>query len=196
MSAKQEPTSVRSSSEISKHSMKTATAEASQPDPVDPEIPVSGAAKPADDGPVNASKDDSQYPSLKKTIPIMLSLYLAVFLVALDRLIISTAIPKITDEFHDVGDVGWFASSYLLTQAAFQLVMGRLSTFYSPKWVFLVSILIFEIGSTICGAAPNSTAFIIGRAVAGLGSAGIFSGAIIIIVVSSTMLLVSEDFDY
>lgn len=176
--------------------MKTATAEASQPDPVDPEIPVSGAAKPADDGPVNASKDDSQYPSLKKTIPIMLSLYLAVFLVALDRLIISTAIPKITDEFHDVGDVGWFASSYLLTQAAFQLVMGRLSTFYSPKWVFLVSILIFEIGSTICGAAPNSTAFIIGRAVAGLGSAGIFSGAIIIIVVSSTMLLVSEDFDY
>ena len=63
--------------------------------------------------------------------------------------------------------------------------MGRLSTFYSPKWVFLASIVIFEIGSVICGAAPNSTAFILGRAVAGLGSAGIFSGTIIIIVVSA-----------
>jgi MFS family permease len=49
------------------------------------------------------------------------------------------------------------------------------------KWVFLTALGIFEIGSLICGAAPNSTALIIGRAVAGLGAAGIFSGAILII---------------
>jgi len=40
---------------------------------------------------------------------------------------------------------------------------------------------LFEIGSLICGVAPNSTALIVGRAVAGLGSAGIFSGAVLII---------------
>ena len=190
MSPTQDPTSVRSSSERSEHVMDAEKVASLQQGPVIPEVPISDAAKAVQDGPTNPHEDDSQYPGLKKTIPIMLSLYLAVFLVTLDRLIISTAIPKITDEFHDVGEVGWFASSYLLTQAAFQLLMGRLSTFYSPKWVFLASILIFEIGSTICGAAPNSTAFIIGRAVAGLGSAGIFSGAIVIIVVSTRTALI------
>lgn len=47
--------------------------------------------------------------------------------------------------------------------------------------MFLAAICFFELGSLICGAAPNSTALIIGRAIAGLGSAGIFSGAILII---------------
>ena len=69
----------------------------------------------------------------------------------------------------------------MLTGCSFQLLMGRIYTFYSPKKVFLVTIALFEIGSAICGAAPNSTVFIIGRAIAGSGSSGIISGAIIII---------------
>ena len=69
----------------------------------------------------------------------------------------------------------------MLTGCSFQLLMGRVYTFYNPKWVFLYSIGVFEVGSLICGAAPNSTAFIVGRAVAGTGSSGIFSGAIVII---------------
>ena len=40
---------------------------------------------------------------------------------------------------------------------------------------------VFEVGSAVCGAAPTSVALIVGRAIAGLGSAGIFSGAIVII---------------
>ena len=64
---------------------------------------------------------------------------------------------------------------------AFQLLFGRIYTFYSPKIVFISAIFLFEVGSAICGAAPNSKAFIIGRAVAGLGGAGAFSGAIVII---------------
>lgn len=48
--------------------------------------------------------------------------------------------------------------------------------------MFLTTIILFEIGSAVCGAAPTSTALIVGRAIAGLGSAGIFSGAIVIMV--------------
>lgn len=59
--------------------------------------------------------------------------------------------------------------------------MGRIYTFYNPKKVFLYSITIFEIGSAICGAAPNSIVFIVGRVIAGTGSLGIFSSAIVII---------------
>lgn len=49
------------------------------------------------------------------------------------------------------------------------------------KWGFLVAILIFEIGSLICAVAPSSTVLIVGRAIAGIGVAGIFSGAMVII---------------
>jgi MFS family permease len=62
------------------------------------------------------------------------------------------------------------------------LLFGKIYTFYSTKMVFLSAIGLFEIGSAICGAAPNSTAFIVGRAIAGLGSSGIFGGAIVIMV--------------
>lgn len=51
----------------------------------------------------------------------------------------------------------------------------------STKWTFISTILIFEVASAICGSAPNSIALIIGRAIAGIGSAGIFGGAFIII---------------
>ena len=99
-----------------------------------------------------------------------------------DRTIIATAVPRITDDFNSLGDVGWYASTYMITSCAFQLFFGRIYTFCSPRWVFLVATAIFEVGSALCGAAPNSTAFIVGRAIAGLSSAGMISGARIVIV--------------
>jgi MFS family permease len=61
------------------------------------------------------------------------------------------------------------------------LLFGKFYTFYSIKWVYLIAIGIFEVGSLVCGVAPTSTALIVGRAIAGLGCAGIFSGALVII---------------
>jgi MFS family permease len=98
-----------------------------------------------------------------------------------DNTIIATAIPRITDQFHALNDVGWYGSAYLLTTCSFQLIFGKLYTFYSIKYVYLAALFLFELGSLICGVAPSSTALILGRAVAGLGCAGIFSGAILII---------------
>lgn len=101
-----------------------------------------------------------------------------------DNTIIATAIPRITDHFHALNDVGWYGSAYLLTTCAFQLLFGKFYTFFSIKLVYLFSIFIFEVGSALCGAAPTSTALIIGRAIAGIGSAGIFCGALIIVAYS------------
>lgn len=58
--------------------------------------------------------------------------------------------------------------------------MGRVYKFYPAKPVFLIGILLFEIGSAICGAAPNSNSFIVGRAIAGTGTSGMFSGLMVI----------------
>lgn len=81
-------------------------------------------------------------------------------------------------------DVGWYGSAYLLTTAAFQLLFGKFYTFFSIKLVYLIAIGIFELGSLVCGVAPNSNALIVGRAIAGVGSAGVFSGALIIVAYS------------
>jgi EmrB/QacA subfamily drug resistance transporter len=111
----------------------------------------------------------------------LISLYIAIFLVALDRTIIGPAIPEITNKFRSIDDIGWYGSAYMLTSCGFILIYGRIYTFFSTKKVFLTSIILFEIGSAICGAAPSSLILIIGRAVAGFGSSGIFTGAILII---------------
>lgn len=55
-------------------------------------------------------------------------------------------------------------------------------TFFPAKWVFIATVVIFEIGSIVCAAAPNSPAFIVGRAISGIGSAGTFTGANLIFV--------------
>ncbi|KIW92327.1 uncharacterized protein Z519_07311 [Cladophialophora bantiana CBS 173.52] len=120
------------------------------------------------------------YPSMQKRVLIMMAVYLSVFLVTLDQNIISTAIPRITDEFHSIQDIGWYGSAYLLTMCSFQLLMGKVYKFYPVKPIFLTGIGLFEGGSAVCGSAPTSAAFIVGRAVAGLGASGMFSGMMVI----------------
>lgn len=122
--------------------------------------------------------DTTVYPSGMKLALIMVSIYVALFLVALDRLIISTAIPQITNDFQSAGDIGWYGTAYMLTLCSFQLVFGKIYQNFSVKTVFLCAILLFEVGSALCGAAPSSVAFIIGRALAGLGAGGIFAGTV------------------
>ncbi|RAO73548.1 uncharacterized protein BHQ10_009560 [Talaromyces amestolkiae] len=124
---------------------------------------------------------DPEYPGLLKAVLIVVSLFITVFLVALDQTIIGTAIPKITDQFHSVQDVGWYGSAYFLTSTALQPTYGRIYKILNVKWAFLAAIFVFELGSLICGVAPNSSTLIGGRAIAGCGVAGIFSGALIIL---------------
>jgi MFS family permease len=63
---------------------------------------------------------------------------------------------------------------------SFQLLMGKVYKYYPAKPIFLVGTIVFEVGSAVCGAAPTSKVFIVGRAIAGLGSSGMFSGAMVI----------------
>ncbi|EPS36467.1 hypothetical protein H072_10030 [Dactylellina haptotyla CBS 200.50] len=151
----------------------------------------SNQLKPVDESPIDEKNNElektqtiesmHEYPTAWKLTVISIALCLSVFCMALDNTIIATAIPKITDHFKSLDDVGWYGSAYLLTTCAFQLLFGKFYTFYSVKWVYLSALFIFEVGSIVCAAAPTSTALIIGRAIAGIGSAGIFAGALLIV---------------
>lgn len=123
----------------------------------------------------------NEYPTGLKLYLVILSLCLAVFLVALDQTIIAPALGAITGEYGSVKDIGWYGSSYLLTSTALQPLYGKIYRIFDIKYSFLGAVLIFELGSLASAAAPSSTVFIIGRAIAGMGSAGLFSGSIVIL---------------
>ena len=90
--------------------------------------------------------------------------------------IISTAIPAITSEFNSLSQSGWYGSVFFLTYASFQSVWGKAFKYFDLKYVFLVSIAVFEVGCLVCGVAPNSPALIVGRAIQGAGAGGILLG--------------------
>ncbi|KAH0421732.1 major facilitator superfamily transporter [Colletotrichum camelliae] len=121
------------------------------------------------------------YPSGPALTAISIGLFLAILCFGLDRSILATAIPKITSEFNSLPDVAWYGSAYLFTQCSFQLLFGKLYAEYSIKWIFLIGLAIFEVGSVVCAAAPSSVVLIVGRAVSGVGAAGLMTGALIII---------------
>lgn len=67
------------------------------------------------DGALAASEEE--YPKAARLFFILLALALSIFLVSLDMTIIATAIPRITDEFHSLNDVGWYGTAFFLTLA-------------------------------------------------------------------------------
>lgn len=98
-----------------------------------------------------------------------------------DRTIIGTAIPTITNEFNSFGDVAWYEAGFLLPLCVLQLTFGLVYRHYPAKWIICTLVFIFEIGSILCAAAPNSDALIVGRVIAGIGAGGINSGAFLLI---------------
>ena len=66
--------------------------------------------------------------------------------------------------------------------SSFRMAIGRVYTFFDIRLVFLSCIGLFELGSIVCGAAPDSTTLIVGRAIAVMGATGLFSGAVTIVV--------------
>ncbi|KAH8646477.1 efflux pump [Tricladium varicosporioides] len=130
--------------------------------------------------PKQQGDEASQYISGYKLTIMVTSIALSCFLMLLGTMIISMTIPRITDTFDSLLDIGWYASTYQFGSAAPQLLTGRIYTYFSTK-TYITFFGIFELGSLLCGAAVSSSMLIIGRAVAGFGAAGIIIGAITII---------------
>ncbi|KAI1384507.1 MFS general substrate transporter [Hypoxylon trugodes] len=129
----------------------------------------------------NHHENANEYVTGIKLTSIVASVALACFLMLLDTMVVSTAIPRITDTFNSLLDVRWDASAYQFGSAAPQPLTGKVYTHFNTKWSLLSFFAIFEIGSILYGAAVSSDMLIVGRAVAGFGAAGITNGAITII---------------
>ncbi|KAE8376659.1 major facilitator superfamily domain-containing protein [Aspergillus bertholletiae] len=109
---------------------------------------------------------------------VCVGLYLTAFLYGLDSTISADVQGPILASLGDLDLLPWLGTGFLLGSVATISLFGSLYTKVEVKWCYLGSILAFEVGSAICGAAPNMNAMAVGRVVAGVGGSGIYLGGI------------------
>lgn len=128
-----------------------------------------------------ASAEESKYATGIRLWAIMSSICLATLVAALDLGIVATAIPGITSDFHDLDDIGWYSGTIFITVGASSPIIGKLYKYFSGRWVYFGNIIVFLVGSSIAAPAPNSIVLIVGRAVQGVGVAGVLGGSVLMI---------------
>ncbi|CUS20152.1 LAQU0S01e00144g1_1 [Lachancea quebecensis] len=103
------------------------------------------------------------------------SLCVTLFLGALDIVICITLYDTIGQEFNDFANVGWLMAGYNLPNALFMLLWGRIASLVGLKCSLMASIVIFEAGSLMAGAANSMGVLIGARVISGFGGSGIES---------------------
>jgi EmrB/QacA subfamily drug resistance transporter len=98
---------------------------------------------------------------------------LALLLASLDQTIVSTALPTIVSDLGGLSHLSWVVTAYLLASTATTQVWGKLGDQYGRKYLFLGAIVIFLIGSALCGQARNMGELIAFRALQGVGGGGL-----------------------
>ncbi|KAI9012263.1 major facilitator superfamily domain-containing protein [Hyaloraphidium curvatum] len=132
-----------------------------------------------------AEKSEAAEPVKKNSgrslVLVLLSIALVMFLSSLDMTVLATSMPTIARELNDIQNLSWVATSYLLTSAAPMPLWGRLSDIFGRRQTLLALIALFIAASAICGAAPNMTVLIVGRALKGLGGGGMQSISFVLV---------------
>jgi len=119
--------------------------------------------------------EEHQEKSHQEIMVIMGALMLAMLLAALDQTIVSTALPKIAVDLHGLSKLSWVATSYLLTSAIATPIYGKLGDLYGRKKLFQISIIIFLVGSALCGLSQNIEQLVFFRALQGIGGGGLMA---------------------
>ncbi len=112
---------------------------------------------------------------------ILISVIAGMLLSALDQTIVSTAMPKILTDLKGFTELSWVVAAYLIAQAVAVPITSKLSDIYGRKVLFFFNVIIFLIGSVLCGISPSMTWLIAARALQGVGGGGLAAGAFTII---------------
>src|SRR5947208_11787401 len=117
---------------------------------------------------------------------IFSGLMLGMLIASLDQTVVATALPTIVSDLGGLNQLSWGVTGYLLASTASTPLWGELGDLYGRKRLFQAAIVLFLIGSALCGISQNITELILFRALQGLGGGGIIvlSQAIIADVVS------------
>src|ERR1700741_891668 len=101
------------------------------------------------------------------------ALLLVLLLASLDQTIVSTALPTIVGDLGGLSHLSWVVTAYLLASTVVGPIYGKLGDLYGRKIVLQVAIVLFLIGSALCGLSQSMTELIAFRALQGLGGGGL-----------------------
>lgn len=121
------------------------------------------------------------YPHGMRLFLILLSGALPYVVVVLDDTVVAIIIPRLISDFQKPEDIGWYASAYFLPLTVLMPLYGKCYSLWRVKWLFIFALATIIVGSILSAAAHTTFEFIIGRAIAGAGAAGIITGAMRII---------------
>ncbi|KAL6945324.1 hypothetical protein ACO0QE_002774 [Hanseniaspora vineae] len=110
---------------------------------------------------------------------ILWSMYLGIFLASLDISIVSTLLTHIASEFNELERISFIVTAYLLSNATFQPLYGKISDIFGRKSVFIFCNIMFSAGCYCCGVSNGLWGLVIGRFVSGIGGGGMTSMATI-----------------
>ncbi len=134
------------------------------------------------DRPASAAPAPAAGALTHRQIMVVLSgLLLGMFLAALDQTIVSTAIRTIADKLNGQTQQAWVTTAYLITSTISTPLYGKLSDSYGRKPFYLFAIVIFLVGSLLCGTATGIYQLAAYRAVQGIGAGGLMSLAFAIV---------------
>lgn len=106
------------------------------------------------------------------------ALYLSALMYGLDTTIAADIQGAVIETFEEVSQLAWMGAGFPLGSVAVILPYGALFARFNMKWLYVGGIVLFQVGSAICGAAPTMNALIIGRVLAGAGGTGIYLGGL------------------
>ncbi|WP_233567962.1 MDR family MFS transporter [Cohnella faecalis] len=102
--------------------------------------------------------------------PVVIGLMIALFIGALDVTVVSTAMPNIVEDLQGTSLISWVFSIYTLTTCVTTPIFGKLTDLFGRKMVFATGIVLFVLGSALCGVADSMIALIWFRALQGIGA--------------------------
>ncbi len=100
------------------------------------------------------------------------------FLYALDNTVVADVSAEIVLSLGELEKLPWLGTAFTWASMSTILVWSKLYGVFDAKVLYIVTSVIFEVGSAICGAAPTMDAMIVGRAIAGFGASGIYVGSL------------------
>jgi len=128
----------------------------------------------------NGASPEEEYASYshRQIMVIIGGLMAGMLLAALDQSIVSTALPRIVSDLGGLDHLSWVVTAYLLTSTATTPLWGKISDLYGRRMIFQIAIVIFLVGSALCGLAQNMPQLIAFRAIQGAGGGGLMAIAI------------------
>jgi EmrB/QacA subfamily drug resistance transporter len=111
--------------------------------------------------------------SNRKVMLVFAGVMLGMFLAALDQTIVATALPTIVGDLGGANHLSWVVTAYMLASTATTPLWGKLGDMFGRKTVFQICIVIFLIGSVLCGQAHNMVQLISFRGLQGIGGGGL-----------------------